>query len=227
MQVRWLNRRPRAPLIVAVLALAASISTGVALAAASSAKREPAAAPVNTAEPTIHGTLTEGSALLVDPGTWPSDAPPLTFTYQWMRCDSTGLISSCTFIGGATGDTYTATGDDVGHALRVFLAARDAQGQLGTAISAATTAAIADADGTPAAPPTSRRRGSRGTRYRAPSSPRTPGSGLRFRAFRPEPSPTSRSAATRAAAPAPRSPEPRDARTSSAPPTSRAPCASM
>src|SRR5690348_14877635 len=62
-----------------------------------------AAAPQNTAAPTITGTAKEGSTLTATDGTWSNS--PASFTYQWQRCASDG--TGCGDLAAGTGKTYT------------------------------------------------------------------------------------------------------------------------
>src|SRR5712691_3790831 len=91
-------------------------------------------APKNTSAPTIAGTPKENSTLTVDKGGW-SGTQPITFSYQWQRCDATG--GNCANIAGATNTTYTATSADVGNVLRVNVTATNSKGAT-TATSAET-----------------------------------------------------------------------------------------
>lgn len=91
-------------------------------------------APRNTVRPTISGTARQGEILTADQGTW-SGAQPMTFTYQWRRCDTGG--ASCSNIVGATGKTYTLTSADLGTRLRVRVRASNSAGAA-TALSLAT-----------------------------------------------------------------------------------------
>src|SRR5215207_775832 len=71
-----------------VSAVAASALT--ALAAANGGAAEPTAAlaaPKNAAAPTISGSRTVGSTLTANPGRW-TGTQPITFTYEWARCNS-------------------------------------------------------------------------------------------------------------------------------------------
>jgi hypothetical protein len=82
-------------------------------------------APKNTSAPTISGTPKENSTLTVDKGGW-SGTQPITFAYQWQRCDATG--GNCANLAGATSTSYTATSADVAGTLRVNVTASNGRG---------------------------------------------------------------------------------------------------
>ena len=89
-------------------------------------------APVNTSAPTIVGTVKQGETVTATSGTW-SGAGPITFTYQWRRCDTGG--GGCR--GTSTGQTRQLGTEDVGHSIRVEVRARNPFGS-NSATSAAT-----------------------------------------------------------------------------------------
>jgi hypothetical protein len=89
-------------------------------------------APVNTSPPTITGSVTQGSTVSATSGTW-SGQGPITFTYQWRRCDTGG--GSCKDT--SSGQTRQLSSDDVGHTIRVEVRGRNQFGA-NTATSAAT-----------------------------------------------------------------------------------------
>ncbi len=84
-----------------------------------------AAAPVNTSLPSITGTRVDGSTLSAVDGAW-SGTAPISYGYQWRRCDAAG--NGCADIAGATGATYVLTGADADHALRVVVIATNSGG---------------------------------------------------------------------------------------------------
>jgi len=112
---------------LAVVAALAAAATGIFAAVAS------AAAPTNTASPTISGTAKSGEKLTASTGSWSNS--PTSFAYQWQRCASDGR--SCGDITSATSQSYTVATGDVGHALRVVVTATNADGH-SSATSAAT-----------------------------------------------------------------------------------------
>jgi IPT/TIG domain-containing protein len=89
--------------------------------------------PVNSSAPTITGSTVEGQTLTTTDGTWTHS--PTSFTYKWLRCDSSG--GNCAAIGGATAQTYQLTAADAGHELKVEVSAHNAGGD-GSATSPAT-----------------------------------------------------------------------------------------
>ncbi len=90
------------------------------------------AAPVNTTQPRILGTLSVAETLAANSGTW--SGGPTSYTYRWLECDSTG--KGCAAIQGAEGPSYTLVDANVGHTLRVAIRASNAAGS-GLAESAA------------------------------------------------------------------------------------------
>ena len=81
-------------------------------------------APTNVSPPTITGTAQQGKTLTEHHGEWLNF--PTGYTYQWLRCNSTG--GSCASIKGATGEAYVPVAEDVGHELRVDETAFNPQG---------------------------------------------------------------------------------------------------
>lgn len=80
--------------------------------------------PVNTAAPTISGTVDSGSTLTCTTGTWALPAPfasgsngTITYTYQWYRADDAGGTGDAA-IGGATNNTYTLQAADINKYVR-------------------------------------------------------------------------------------------------------------
>lgn len=105
-----------------------------------------AAAPTNTAAPTISGSLQVGSTLTASEGSW--NGAPTGFAFTWSRCDANG--DSCATIDGATSSTYTLTQAAEGRSLRISVVATNAVGS--TQFTTAPTAAVpgAKATGCPA-----------------------------------------------------------------------------
>jgi GH25 family lysozyme M1 (1,4-beta-N-acetylmuramidase) len=109
----------------------------------------PSGLPLLSTPPTIVGPPEAGQLLAAVPGLW-EGGKPLTFTYQWRRCDAAG--ANCVAISSATAETYRPVSDDVGHALKVFVTATSAAGTAST--TTAPTAAVSPAGTSPAARPT-------------------------------------------------------------------------
>jgi hypothetical protein len=84
-----------------------------------------ASAPVNSGPPIVSGSMVEGQTAAVSTGTW-SGAAPITFGYQWLRCNNAG--GGCVVIAGATASRYRLTSADVGHRIRVNVTARNPGG---------------------------------------------------------------------------------------------------
>jgi hypothetical protein len=82
--------------------------------------------PVETALPTVTGSVDSGGQLTATPGTW-SGSGTLAYAYQWHRCDTTG--AKCTSIHGATGPTYKLVTADIGQTIGLTVTVSDASGK--------------------------------------------------------------------------------------------------
>ena len=104
-----------------------------------------AAAPQNTTAPSVSfpDTLRDGQTVTADPGVW-SGTAPVTFDYQWLRCDATG--QTCALIGGATEQTYILGASDVGGQVRVSVTATNAGGNAQASSPAGPASAVVAAD---------------------------------------------------------------------------------
>ena len=133
---------PRRTLTALALALSA-IAIGAIFGVAGNGNAAGTAAPSNTSPPTISGTPQAGQTLTADPGKW-SGSTPITFSYQWQRCDKTG--GSCAGISGANKKLYDLVSQDVGNTLRVRVTAKNSDGS-------ASATSVPTAVVTAAAPP--------------------------------------------------------------------------
>ena len=83
-------------------------------------------APNPTRLPSLSGSAQQGSTLTADHGAW-TGTQPIRFDYTWQRCDAHG--NGCvTFLAHSGSTSYTLTGSDLGHTLRVEVTARNAHG---------------------------------------------------------------------------------------------------
>ena len=93
--------------------------------------------PVNTALPEVTGAPYVGVPVSAANGTWESFRGAVSYSYQWMGCNSSG--ESCLPLWGATSSTFTPEPSQVGKTLRVRVTARNEAGE-STAESAPSTA---------------------------------------------------------------------------------------
>jgi hypothetical protein len=89
--------------------------------------------PVNVTSPTVTAPSPPhpGDVLTSAHGTWNSSTP-LTFTYQWSRCDVNG---DCVDIDGAWSTSYTVTDADVGQQLQLEETGTNGSGNATAALS--------------------------------------------------------------------------------------------
>jgi hypothetical protein len=115
------KRTPR----VGVLLVTVAVLT--ALAVAGSATGRSQAKPSNQQEPFIASKIAVviGATLTGNKGAW-NGTEPITYTYQWRRCNEDAL--SCDKIPNATGTSYTVVKADAGHTLRFEVTAKNSEG---------------------------------------------------------------------------------------------------
>jgi hypothetical protein len=109
-------------------------------------------APVNTAPPLVSGSPQQGQQLTATSGSW-TGSPTPSYSYQWQRCDSSGL--NCTDIASATTNNYTPLLADVGSTLLVQVTASNTAGTTGPIASTPTSSispAIGPAGSAPSTP---------------------------------------------------------------------------
>ena len=82
-------------------------------------------APRNTRRPTISGKAEVNQQLRVEPGRW-SGRQPITYAYQWLRCDNRG--DNCVIQPGFDDDNYVLRDGDIGKRLRVRVTATNTDG---------------------------------------------------------------------------------------------------
>lgn len=87
----------------------------------------------------LTGPVAVGATLTSDPGTW-SGAQPISFTYEWSRCDVT--LASCSAIAGASAGAYVLVAADLGKRIDVRVTATNVVDST-TARSGATTVVLA------------------------------------------------------------------------------------
>src|SRR3954452_8861687 len=113
----------------AVLRIAVGVSlvvlglAGVALAADELPIGEQS--PITLRRPAMSGLAREGETLKTSDGVW-AGATPITYRYQWRRCDAAG--QGCVDIVGATEARYTLTAADVGATVRSRVFATNSAG---------------------------------------------------------------------------------------------------
>jgi Polysaccharide lyase len=106
--------------------------------------------PSVTSTPTISGTAQQGQTLTSSTGSW-SGTTPLSYAYQWQRCDSGG--ANCVPVTGANSTNFLLGSADVGSSLRISVTATNSGGSA-TASSPATAAVTASPSaGSPSVPP--------------------------------------------------------------------------
>lgn len=105
-----------------VLMIALTTAAAVTIVATAAAATT---APSNTAPPTLSGTARVGETVTASQGTR-NGTTPITYAYQWQRCDKNG--TSCNAITGATSASYTLTSSDHGSTLRVRVTASNSAG---------------------------------------------------------------------------------------------------
>jgi sugar lactone lactonase YvrE len=90
--------------------------------------------PSNISQPMISGSAEDGELLSVSSGSW-EGTTPISYAYEWQRCNATG--GSCKQIPGANASSYRLTSSLEGRTLRAIVVAANSAGS-GKATSAVT-----------------------------------------------------------------------------------------
>jgi uncharacterized protein YukE len=101
--------------------------------------------PVSVSPPAITGTAAVGQTLTAVAGAWTGTAP-ISYAYQWQRCDASG--GACVDITGSIGTGYLVGAADAGRTIRVRETASNSGG------SASATSSATAVVPTPVVPPT-------------------------------------------------------------------------
>jgi thermitase len=96
-------------------------------------------APISVNPPAVTGTPQAGLTLSGATGSWNGTAP-ITYAYEWQRCDSSG--GSCSAITGASNSSYLLGASDIGATLRLAVIASNPYGS-STALSLPTATVAA------------------------------------------------------------------------------------
>ena len=81
--------------------------------------------PSNTSPPVISGTPQEKQTLTASRGSW-NGGQPMSFSYQWRRCDASG--GNCSDVSKANASSYLLSSADIGHTMRVRVTAKNSLG---------------------------------------------------------------------------------------------------
>jgi hypothetical protein len=114
------------------VSVTAENSGGSATSASHTTSVVAAEAPAILEAPTLEGEAVEGHSLRVSSGNW-AGTPPLSFSYQWETCNSSG--GSCSAIAGALSSSYLVGASEVGDTIRVTVTAENSAGQASSASS--------------------------------------------------------------------------------------------
>jgi hypothetical protein len=107
----------------AVLAAASAVSIALVAAVGAAGARQDG--PKTSSPPTIEGTPRDNQTLTAGNGQWLNN--PTSFSYQWLRCNSSG--GSCSGVAGETSKEYNVTSHDIGHTLVVLVTASNSDGK--------------------------------------------------------------------------------------------------
>jgi hypothetical protein len=95
--------------------------------------------PLDRTRPTVSGVTQDGQTLTTSPGTW-DGTQPITFAYQYRRCDGAGLHCGAAFPSPASASpTYVLQDADLGHTMVAYVTATNSAGSTSVHSSVTTT----------------------------------------------------------------------------------------